>query len=115
MTFSEMLNLYMSRNVATTESGIDVADDGGRAKIAQEHEQHADGENTADDRRVAHFLDRLLDEVRLVEEHGELVTGREFLLPLVEPAHDTARRRHRIGVALLEDGNLDALLAVATA
>ena len=87
-------------------------DDGRAAEIAQEQEQNADGEKAADHGRIAHFLDRLLDEMRLVEQHRELVARRELLLPLVEPRLHVARRRDGVGVTLLEDGDFDALLAV---
>ncbi len=112
MRLSEIPIRYMTRNVAMIESGIEVAMMSVLAEVAQESEEHENGEETADERGVAHFVHRLADEVRLVEEDGHRVTRRELFLPFVDPLADHLGDGHRVGVALLVERDLDALLPV---
>ena len=88
------------------------AGDDGRAGVAQEQVQDQDREQAADQRRLAHFADRRRDESGLVIDQLELAAARQRLGELFDALADPRGELHRVGVALLVDGELDGLASV---
>ena len=91
------------------------ADDGGAFEVAEEEEEHDDGEDAAEDGGVEHLVNGLLDKGRLVEddfhtavlEQGGIL-GEKFVQALLDRGADL----DGVGVAFLEDRDLDAFAAV---
>ena len=91
------------------------ADDGGAFEVAEEEEEHDDGEDAAEDGGVEHLVNGLLDKGRLVENHFHAavleqggILGEEFVQALLDRGADL----DGVGVAFLEDRDLDAFAAV---
>ncbi len=81
-------------------------DDAGRRPAAEEEVEHENGEQRAPQRRAAHAVDGLADELALVADHGEV----DIVALIVDPLHlapHRGRHRHRVGAALLLDPDAD--------
>ena len=109
MMFSDRSDMYISMNVPTTETGMATLVMNVVRGVAQEQVKNNDRQQAAEHGGEFHFADRGTDEVRLVVDGDDLGLCRERLLDLFQFLAHAGRELHRIRVAFLVDGQLDAL------
>ena len=85
--------------------------DEGPADIPEKEKDHQSGEEHGDDELLNHVIHQETDKRGVVVGHIELQAG-EVLLDLLELGLHPFDHRHRAGVGLLDDRDLDRLFAV---
>ena len=80
--------------------------------MAEEEEDHQHGQGAADQGVIAHVIERVLDEHRLIVDRGQARAGWQGFLQLFQFLVDRLGHRHRVAIALLVHGKLDRLVSI---
>ena len=101
---------YIRKKVATIEIGIATAMISVLRRSFRKSSSTSTAISTAEEGVVQHLVDRRLDEARLVDAGRDREPVGKLLADALEAAADRPRDLHRVGVALLVDGELDGLV-----